>query len=150
MKLEYLKDYWCSIVVYDQRGKAYGRIEFMIWEEMRLDHLTRWNWYFEYRAALLKVKYPRCKVILSTGQSAPTTKTLENFYKDKIAGKKRMITKLSNALSKYENELLNTSLFGVDNEDELISKAKTKISKYKIELKELEEEYDKCKVSIIH
>ncbi|ODS87284.1 MAG: hypothetical protein ABS44_11755 [Chryseobacterium sp. SCN 40-13] len=142
MKLEYLKEYWCSVIVYDHRGRAYGHIDQLHWNGMSLHHLTRWHWYFDYRAALLKVQNPKCDVILSKGQSEPTTKTLQQFYKDKMAGKKKMITKLSNALREYEDELTKTSLFGADEVDVRYTNTKEKLAKYQRELKDLEAEFN--------
>lgn len=141
MKFEYLHDYYFLVKVYDPRGQAYGLITHLQWKDMSLNHLSRWQWYFDYRAALLKVKYPRSKVEISTGQTKPCTKSVENFFKDKIAGKKRMITKISNAIEKYKEYKIRTDIFGIENDTEL-PKAEAKLEKYKIELAEVQKDFE--------
>lgn len=138
MNLEYLKLYGVSIRVDDPRGRAYGHIDYLQWKDMSLQQVTKWRWYFDYRAALLKVKYPRSKVEFTVSQYEPNQKTIADFLKDKIKGKKRMITKLKNEIQRYENFLQETNIFGVAGDDGRLVKAKEKLCKYQNELEEVE------------
>lgn len=138
MKFECLKLYWVSIRVDDSKGRAHGAIEYIVWKELTFAVLCKWRWYFDYRAALFKVQNPRSEVILTTGQSDPNQKTIREFLKDKISGKKRMITKISNQIKSHEEWLLSTNIFGLSGDDGNLAKAEIKLQKYKSELNECE------------
>ena len=138
MKIEYLKLYWCKIRVYDDRGRAYGIKECKIWDDLQFNLISKYRWYFDYRAALLKVQYPKCEVEIKTGSKEPNKKTVQDFLKDKITGKKRMITKLSNEIKLHKNWLIANNIFGIDGDDGRLEKSKIKLQKYIQELQELE------------
>lgn len=64
--------------------------------DMTVQFYERWRWYFEYRAALLKVKYPKSFVQLNQGNYEYTL-PVEELYKkldNKIRGAKGKITEL--------------------------------------------------------
>lgn len=141
MKLDsfgFLKMYRVVIVVFDSRGRSYGEIDRLSWEGLRFDLITKWKWYFDYRQALKKIHNPRSEVTLSVFQLEPDTKTVNDHIKDKIAGKKRVISKLKNDLTKHKKWLLEHNIFGLDGDDGRIQKAEDKLARLLCELKDLE------------
>ena len=97
-------------ILFSESGKsALGEVHYFR-NEMRVEFFQKWKWYFEYRAALLKVKFPRAYVKLDTG---PYEYVLpEDKYRDKIRNNylsdKRQLTKFKNQLNsirKNWNEL---------------------------------------------
>lgn len=96
------------------------------------DFLKRWQWYFKYREALLRIKYPRMKILYEHYFfSNEKVKSPEEKLQDLIAGKKRSITKIKNALVLYEKEW--NSLFPVE-EDETYQKGIDKHARLESEL----------------
>lgn len=98
---------------------------------------TKWKWYFEYRAALLKVNNPRHTVTLLTGSYdyIPPRDVVMKELKNKLAGKKRTISKYTNLLALAEKHW--DKLFPIS-EDVLYIKAADKINRLKKELEQLE------------
>lgn len=137
MKIEYLHNYKISIVVFHQK-RALGEIYRLEWFGITFNVLSKWRWYFDYRHAMLKVQYPKNEVKTYISQIEPNKKTTSNFLKDKIAGKKRVITKTSNELRLHKQWLLDNDIFGLSGDDGRIEKAEAKIKKNQNELKELE------------
>lgn len=93
---------FCRITI--KRGPEYDVVYYR--RDMPIPLLSKWRWYFEYRAALFKVVNPKLEVKLETGGYwVDMTKDdkLKRF-KDKVAGKNRVISKIKNALKKAENE----------------------------------------------
>lgn len=64
--------FWVRVTVLDS---ARCRQESLYWFDLPWAVRVKWNWYFEYRAALLKVKYPRFQVVHTWGNEAPATLT---------------------------------------------------------------------------
>lgn len=114
-------------------------IESMQWTNLKLDFIFKWEWYFNYRAALLQIKYPKADVRIIKWQSDPIGRTKEqinvDLKKKRIVTCKRMITKLSNKINTYEKEQSSTLIPFLDNKNYL--KAKTKKEEYKKELSSL-------------
>lgn len=79
----------------------------LIWDNMPFEMLTRWKWYFEYRAALLKVEYPRIRVEVTTGFSEKK-KDLATVYKKRIISGKGEVTKWKNKLAAFEAAFIPT------------------------------------------
>lgn len=79
----------------------------LIWDDMPFEMLKRWKWYFEYRAALLKVQYPRIRVELTTGVSEKK-RDLATVYKNRIISGKGEITKWKNKLAAFEASFVPT------------------------------------------
>lgn len=82
--------------------------------EMRVDFFHRWKWYFEYRAALLRVAHPRAFIELASGpydyvlpDDAYRTKVKNQYLSDK-----RQLTKLKNQLAVIEQNW--NELFPID------------------------------------
>lgn len=97
----------------------------------------KWKWYFDYRAAMHKVKNPRHRVDLLTGSYnyvAPFESQVRTL-KNKITGKKRIISKFENQIRLVKNNW--NELFPIDDLPDY-QKAIAKIDKTKKELYNLE------------
>jgi len=46
-------------ITFNEKGISSLRKTVYFRNDMRADFFQRWRWYFEYRAALLRVKYPK-------------------------------------------------------------------------------------------
>lgn len=125
------KSFWFSIRVVLNREK----LEFMKWDNMRMDTRLKYDWYFKYRAALLQIKYPRAKVETAWGSEEPTGRTKEQLLKAKIRGKKATITKFNNLLNEYVKK--RNSLFPLD-DDPSYQNALRKIQRLESELESME------------
>jgi hypothetical protein len=79
----------------------------LIWDSMPFEMLQRWKWYFEYRAALLKVQYPRIRVEVTTGLSEKK-KDMATVYKNRITSAKSQLTKSKNKLAAFEAAFVPT------------------------------------------
>jgi hypothetical protein len=122
------------IKVYDT-GYSTGKvIEFMKWENLTFELFCKYKWYFEYRYALFRVRYPKSLINHENFKRDLNEKETIDFLKNKIIGKKRTITKYKNKLSIYESNW--NSLFSIS-DDEPYKKAVHKISRLEEELNEL-------------
>lgn len=134
-----LKRFGVNLKVYSRRPQEI-ECECRLWRGMTLSHLMRWKWFFIYRAALLQIKYPRFEVELSSYSyqldGRNKEEVLADMRKKRITTCKRMITKISNQLTRYEAEENKKLLPNFENPAYL--KAKKKLSNYFRELKELE------------
>jgi hypothetical protein len=132
------KRFWVNIWAGPSRGNwknIYHR------RDLPFEVLCKWQWYFEYRAALYKVSNPKHKVELTTGsyEFVPPIEEEQKRLKNVITGKKATITKYENLLKKAI-ETWN-QLFPI--EDDLhYKKCVLKIDKLKCELRELEKIFD--------
>lgn len=97
-------------ILFSETGKsALGEVHYFR-NEMRVEFYQKWKWYFEYRAALLRVKFPKAYIKLETG---PYEYVLpEDKYQEKVKNRylsdKRQLTKFKNQLNsirKNWNEL---------------------------------------------
>ena len=83
-------------------------IEFLIWKNMDFKLVFKWDWYFQYRAALLQVKYPKYRVEYDRWSTTAEGRTLQRIELDKktkrITVCKRMITKCKNSIESYRLE----------------------------------------------
>jgi vacuolar-type H+-ATPase subunit I/STV1 len=104
--------------------------------EMTVDFYFRWEWYFKYRAALLRVKNPKnyTELIQGTYEYTPKTQELQKRVQDKIRGKKAKITQVKNQLKKVEKEW--RELWPI-HEDERYKNTINKIAEMEAELQEL-------------
>ncbi|WP_286914833.1 hypothetical protein [Flavobacterium sp. UBA4197] len=133
--------FWYKIIVKDEKHQWCSNL-CLSWNNLPWAIRQKYDWYFKYRAALLQVQYPKFKIEQSWGSKAPDTKTAMAFLKDKIAGKKRMVTKLNNAIEDYVNSLEQTELFGVNGADKRLENTRDKLKKYEFELIQAEAEYN--------
>jgi hypothetical protein len=90
--------HWFNIKVLDQKRQ---KVDFLSWSGLKWELRLKYNWYFNYRAALLQVKYPKFQVQTTWGNEPATGKTLEEIRKSKISSKKATITKAKNNLAGY-------------------------------------------------
>ena len=97
-------------ILFSESGKSALANVYYFRNEMRVDFFQRWKWYFEYRAALLRVKYPKGYIKLETGTYEyvlPEDKYLEKVRNSYLSDK-RQLTKFKNQLNsicKNWNEL---------------------------------------------
>ncbi len=129
------KMHWVVIKVFTQRGPYGTQVEYHKWDRMTFEQRTRWDWYFKYRAALLQVKYPKHEVEFLWGNEDAVGKTAEHILRDKIAAKKRTITKHKNIKKELEKNW--KSLFPIE-EEHHYKLLLCKISRLEEELKEIE------------
>ena len=115
------------------------RIYFKIWDNMPFEMVNKWNWYFNYRAALLQVQYPKFKVELTSGSAIAESKSIiaERYAKNQIRAKKAKITEMENKM-KLARENWN-DLFPIYDYP-LYQKAVEKLNRLRFELIELENE----------
>lgn len=88
-------------ISFNEKGISALRKTVYFRNEMRVDFFVRWKWYFEYRAALLRVKHPKAFIELNHG---PYEYVLpEDKYREKIKNQylsdKRQLTKFKNKLN---------------------------------------------------
>lgn len=91
--------------------KKYGckPIQLLRWEGYTVQWLTKWRWYFDYRAALLKVQYPKYHVDVFWGAfdsqiETDVAKVKKIRLKKDLTTAKRMKTTYFNAIEKYKEE----------------------------------------------
>ena len=122
--------YYCIKVKNKKIGNG-DIVEFLKWENLRFEMATKWKWYFEYRAALLQVKYPKFRVETSWGHESATGKHLEISLANKKRSKKAKITEYQNKLEKYKKQW--NSIFPIE-DDIAYQNAVKKIERLKAEL----------------
>lgn len=144
MKPAYLKGYGYFIAVFKSRHDA-EPIEKLVWREYNLDQLTKWRWYFEYRYALLRVKYPRLYINHDTYSYDINPNKYLIHLKNRITARKGKITKYENLLKKGI-ETWN-QLFPIE-EDEIYQKCLQKVQWNKNDLAELELQYAEVQKSL--
>lgn len=112
--------------VFDTKHCTGSVLEFFIWKNYTFEQYVRWKWYFEYRYALLRIKYPKNGIVNNTIKDPLSEKQTVDHLKNKIIGKKRTITKYKNKLIEYSNNW--NSLFPIE-DDILYINAKQKIQR---------------------
>lgn len=118
--------------------------------EMKMDFFKRWSWYFEYRAALLKVKFPKMKVWSDTTSYKKVIpfEAHKKKLKGIITSKKGKLTEFKKKLEKAKIEFdkkQQSSLFKNKLEDEPeYEKVLNKLKSLEFELKQSEVEYANC------
>ena len=95
---------------------------------MTADFLSRWDWYFCYLAALVKVRYPKRKVELFKG---PQDVVLGDEWHEQR--RVSLLKHRKGKLKKLENGVVEDDLFGFNREDN-----EMKIRKVKDEISALE------------
>lgn len=129
-------------ILFSQKGLSALSTVYYFRNEMKVDFFVRWKWYFQYREALLRVKYPKAYIHLEQG---PYEYILpEHEYKQKIRNRyiadKAQLTKFKNklkSLSKNWNQL-----FPIEEHPDY-KKISAKLEEYTNQLKESEIEYNK-------
>lgn len=116
-------------------------LEQLEYRDLPMKMAIKWGWYFKYRHALLQVKYPKGYIETVHHNIEPEGRSLERIEAERLQREsitcKRMITKITNALSRYEEEQNKTMFPDFDNQ--YYTKAKIKLHNYKIKLETLSE-----------
>lgn len=102
--------------------------------------MSKYRWYFKYRTALYQVQHPRHFVEMEHGgykYTPPDQEQLKSL-KDKIAGKRRTISKFRTQVLMAEQNW--SWLFPID-EDKDYLRALAKIEEHQAELEELENKF---------
>jgi hypothetical protein len=132
-----VQSYWYSISVRPKAGAKW--IEYCCWKNYSIELFQRWKWYFKYRAALLQIKYPRYIVNQNWGAEKSTGLTKsqleEKLNKNELTTAKRMVTKITNAIEKFEVEERKKLIPNWENPKYL--RTKEKLIEYKNKLEKL-------------
>jgi hypothetical protein len=99
--------FWYIIRCYTKFGNG-DLITQLRWDNLTFEVRTKWHWYFEYRAALIKVKYPKSYIEQTWGKKEITNESPEQLIRYKIKKRrtvlKRKITQFKNAIKDYEDK----------------------------------------------
>lgn len=95
--------YGVSIIVREKQQYR-ETIERISWRDLSLAQLTKWRWYFQYRAALLRVKYPRFHHELNEFRYQAEGPKLEQILRQRVATKKRMLSQFRNKIASARSE----------------------------------------------
>lgn len=116
-----------KMTIYDKHGHASEVVYYR--NKITIDMSVKWRWYFEYLAALIKIKFPRNKVELFIG------------VQDLLQGKEYIEKKTNDLLSfkkgqlkKYTAGFFDDDIFNFTKE-----KQNTKIERIKQEIEDLEQ-----------
>jgi len=98
--------------------------------KITVEQSVRWRWYFDYLVALIKVKYPKNKVVLEIGQQTllQGNEYVEKKRKSLLSSKKTQLKRL--LTTEYVDDLFQSSKIKIDD----------KIEKLKKEIQSLENE----------
>ena len=121
-------------------------IEVIKWEDLPYNVALKWHWYFEYRAALLKVKYPMYFVDHRWGHMDPSEQQAERIQRNKHIALKGKITKVTNKIIQLDTDLEAmkqnwSQIFPVEDDPVFIGMS-SKLNKYQIDLMQMKEYYD--------
>ena len=124
--------HWVTIKV---RVKPGGElVEFLHWSGLKWKLRLKWDWYFNYRAALAQVQHPKYGVEYTWGHKPAKGKSLDEIRKVKIISKKAQISKYENLLLKAKQNW--NQLFPIE-DDEMYRRAVAKVDRLKCELETL-------------
>lgn len=110
-------------------------------DDMSVQFYERWRWYFEYRAALLKVKHPKSYVQLNQGnyEYVLPEDELRTKLENKIRAAKKMFTQIDR---KMQNVIENwNELFPIEHHPDW-PKTVQKMEYYRLQLDLLTTEYE--------
>lgn len=100
----------------------------LIWKNMTFNQITKWRWYFEYRACLLQVQNPRAHVRLVRSKEHPDTRTALNIAQNRLTACRSTLTKHLNKVDKAREQwrisdpMGLTSIEDTPNWDKVIAK----------------------------
>lgn len=108
-------------------------------DELSFELFQKWKWYFEYRAALLRVQNPKCCIELHYGSYdyIPDAQARAKRTKDILTARKAKYTKAHNQLCNIRNN--HNSLFPIE-DDKYYIEALKKVHQLKMEIRQLEQE----------
>lgn len=99
--------HWVCIKAYTKQGASGVEIDHLHWYAMSFEVRTKWNWYFNYRAALMQVHHPKAYIDYRWGHEEPKTEhDTVLLLKRQITSKKRKITEIKNKLE-YAQQYYN-------------------------------------------
>lgn len=132
VSIKFSKDpkHWCLIpVCYYRNG-------------MTFEFYCKWLWYFEYRVALLRVKYPKCKVEMRHGSYDYILPS--DFYETKL---RNLLTASKAKKTEFENKIQKArenwnSFFPIE-EDVSWNKVQAKLKEYTDSVTILQNDLDK-------
>lgn len=141
----YDKTIFNSIRVQTKFGNG-ETVEFLLWEDLPVKVAIKWRWYFEYRAALLKVKYPKYHVEHRWGRMDPSEQQAERIHRNKHIALKGKITKITNKIIQLDSDLEAmkqnwSQIFPVEDDPVFIGMI-GKLNNYQIDLIEMQKLYE--------
>lgn len=77
------------IVRCDTKNGGGENVFFIKWSGLRFELLIKYRWYFNYRAALLQIQYPKYIVETKWGYETAVGLTAKFLYKRKLTSKKQ-------------------------------------------------------------
>lgn len=106
---------------------------------MTIPQWNKWEWYFRYREALIRIQNPKWYTSLEFIAYDPDPRTAEEILakrqQDKIRAAKAQITKIQNAIGRYRSEY--NELFPIE-DDKIYIKLHIKLMEAEENLKKLE------------
>lgn len=123
----------------------YNVLESFSWYNMPFPLYSKYIWFFDYRAALLKIKYPKLNIRIEAGvqrEGTYSSITEKHFLKNRITKAKGKVTEYKNKLDVFIKNW--NSLFPYEN-DVLYLELKKRILEREERLKILLEEYENLK-----
>jgi hypothetical protein len=115
---------------------------------MTFEFYKRWKWFFEYRAALLKVQSPKLNVELSMSSydyELPRKVYIERL-KNLIRARKSTLTKYKNRIARVKKEYKETTLFPIKN-DPKYPEVEAKLKRLEKELAQAKQQLNKLYVT---
>lgn len=74
------------------------------WTGLTLKQLTKWRWYFDYRACLVQVQFPRAQVRMTILKVEPDTRTALNIAQNRLTACRSTLTKHLNKVDKAREQ----------------------------------------------
>lgn len=144
IKEDYTKEKrFFAYILFNEHGKyqPYEKVYFR--NEMTLPFLMKWKWYFKYREAILRVKYPKAYIELRTGpyDYILPKNELQKKLKNNLSAAKRKLTEFKNKIT-YERENWN-ELFPIEEHPKWADIEK-KLNYYKERVDLLNAELNNC------
>jgi hypothetical protein len=111
--------------------------------DMSYAFFKKWRWFFEYRAAKIKVDSPRIKVELTTGSYdfIPPAEIYIKRLKDVIKARKAALTKYKNKVKRASKKYSQSSLFSIE-QDPQYYKVETELKRLEKRVKQAVDKLD--------
>lgn len=88
-------------------------VEKIVWRGMSFQHMQRWEWYFRYREALLRVRYPRHYIEYGVYSYMPAGSESVNMDAHRLALAKRQLTKFRLKIADKREQWLRSDPMGL-------------------------------------
>lgn len=135
----YEQKYGFRIIVYDGAYPNGEILEMHFWKDYLFHTFSKWMWYFEYRTALARVRYPRNYIRSGQFTESLKPKQYADILRNKIIAKKRRVTEVKNKMALAIEHW--SELFPIEN-DEIYIRAAKKLSELESQLILMQREYD--------